>query len=114
MKKETQDKYEQYNPDEDILSLAGGSYGHELAEEILLKREIDTLAKENELEKITKFIRKSDNMGLNPDKRFDNRYEKQCLLREYGYFVSEKDSDFKVGSMFNRLYVSLQKKINKS
>jgi hypothetical protein len=113
MKKESKSEHNQYNSEEDISDLSGGSYGHELADAILFNREIEVLAKESELEKMTKFIRKSDNMGLNPDKRFDNRYEKQILLREYGYHISEKDSDFKVGCIFNKLYVSLQKKINK-
>lgn len=112
MSKRLPNKQNQYDPEEDISGLSGGSYGHELADEVLFNREIDALAKESELEKITKFIRKSDNMGLNPDKRFDNRYEKQILLKEYGYHISEKDSDFKVGCIFNNLYVSLQKKIN--
>jgi hypothetical protein len=114
MAKKPKNKYKEYDSERDISGRTGGDYGHYLADMLLFEQEIEAGQMQSELEKIIMFIRKSDNMGLNPDKKFENRYEKQILLTEYGYFISEKDSDFKVGSMFNNFYASAKKKLTNS
>jgi hypothetical protein len=121
---------EEYDSERDILGRAGGAYGHFLADGVLFSREIESLEKENELEKKAKFIKIVDGMNINPDCIFKNRTEKEELIRKYRERYRMKKnvqgqgtieqvdfysrcSDARIGVIFRDLYRSFSKALNK-
>jgi soluble P-type ATPase len=115
MKKKTEKKYNEYDPERDILGRAGGDYGHRLADTLIFEKEVETLEKENELEKMTLFVKKADELNLNPDKQFNDRFDKEKLIRELNgnknYFSTF--SDYRIGNIFHDIYYSSKKKLSK-
>jgi hypothetical protein len=71
-------------------------------------------ADKGELEKMVLFVKLSNDMNLNPDKPFDNRYEKSIRIREFKGYSTGNLSDFQLGSLFKKLYYSAKKKLDKS
>jgi hypothetical protein len=132
------EEYYKYREDPD--SVPSDAYGQSLVTRVIAKYgSIENVPKliskkdKNEednrkrvsLENKLKFIETSDEMQLNPDRIFDNRQDKEKLIRKYGYpklnavyregrgdFLS-KYSDTKLGEFFKNIYHSVKKQLGK-
>jgi hypothetical protein len=120
---------EKYDPERDISGIAGGSYGHNLADMVMFEKEIECLDKIYKLEKKFNFVTQADSKGLNPDNLLQNREDKERLIKNYGYSTlrfkgqnykkGEKGiplsecSDSKIGNTFRSLYNSFRKQLDK-
>ena len=129
MRKYVKEMCEKYDPEKDISGIAGGSYGHNLADMIMFEKELESFEKESELEKKFNFVASADSMELNPDNLFQNREDKEKLIRDYGYFnlsykgqKYKKDeigiplsecSDSKICLAFKNLYNSFKKQLDR-
>lgn len=124
-KKTLEEKYLRYNPEED----PSGAQGMELADQIIdkygsIENFPKLIIKENkenkfsdkekggDLEKKVLFVKRVDEMQLNPERVFDNRSEKEKLIKEYkgdkSYFSNF--SDYQIGMFFKNLYNSAKVK----
>jgi len=119
---------EDYDPERDISGIAGGAYGHYLADNLMNEQEIELREKENELEEKLKFIKEVESMNLDPDNVFSERDIKEKLIREFKGYIrlnkagqKRKDnqkgelifqcSDEKIGSVFKDIYYSALNKL---
>jgi hypothetical protein len=118
-----------YDAERDVSGRAGGSYGHNLADMIIEQKEIEKYEKSIELEKMAVFLKRSNDIGLNHERIFDNREDKEKLIKDYGYSnlsyqgqFYNKDgpgisltecNDAKIGWAFKNLYESFKKQLGK-
>ncbi len=114
---------EEYNPETENLAL-----GHAKAD-YFYKKSKQEKDKQNKLEKMTLFVNSSDQIGLNADLIFNNREDKERLIRNYGYsslnysgqqykrddpgIPLSQCSDAKIGHAFKKLYYSFKKQLKK-
>jgi hypothetical protein len=127
---------EDYDSERDISGLAGGAYGHYLADRLMYEKsqnyleEKAELEDKSELESKLNFIKTVKNMNINPDDLFSGRDAKEKLIREYkGYIrlnrlgqkrkenqkgkLLSQCSDEKIGSVFKNIYYSTLKELKK-
>jgi hypothetical protein len=130
MSKHLKKTYEEYDFERDISGIAGGAYGHYLADNLMAEQEIESHEKENELEEKLQFIKTVESMHINPDNVFSGRDIKERLIRESrGYLRLNRSgqkrkenqkgellsqcSDQKIGLVFKSIYYSTLKEIEK-
>jgi hypothetical protein len=130
MEKYLEKACKEYDAERDISGLAGGNYGHYLADILMFDKETQFLEKGNELEEKLEFIKKVKEMGVNPDDVLSQRDIKEKLIKDYKgytrlsvsgqkYKENEKGealldcSDHKIGLAFKNLYYSALKKSKK-
>jgi hypothetical protein len=117
---------ENFEKDEYDLEKDNLSYGHASADYLFRKygpsgkppaskpkksKEEKEVEKKNKLEKMALFVKNSDQMNLNPDRPFDNRYDKSRLIKQYKGYSTDYLSDFQLGSLFKKVYYSAKKKL---
>ena len=139
-------EYWNYNPEND----PSGAYGISLTDRVIQRygsienvpklidkkderiKNVNVIkrGKDGELEKKLEFIRRVDEMGINPDSIFLNRDVKKGLIRQYkGYTKLNREgqnhrknengeylshcSDAKIGLVFRDIYRSFSKEVKK-
>ena len=118
------EKDEGYDPDTDYNGARGiaradyllrkyGPSGKPSSTKPKKSKEEKEAEKKSNLEKMTLFVKLSDQMNLNPDMPFNNRDDKSRLINKYKGYNTTNLSDFQVGNLFKRIYYSTKKQLSK-